>query len=135
MTVTLVARWCCGEAVGMGTAAALTDEVRSALDRSDSDQLNPSPERRERELVLLPKGSLLLPYDDDKPRPLAVGGQAKVTEALPAVFPFPALTSRNALAPKLIRRAKGVVGVDKGVTSPSSTALSSMPGEPDPELE
>jgi len=107
---------------------ALIDEVLSALDLSDSDQLKPSPERRGSELEVLL-------CDDDKPRPLVVGEEAEMTEALPGVFPFPDLTSRKALAPKLIRRAKGVVGVDMGVASPSSTALSSMAGEPDPELE
>ncbi len=114
---------------------ALIDEVLSALDLSDSDQLKPSPERRGSELEVLLKGSFVLLCDDDKPRPLVVGEEAEMTEALPGVFPFPDLTSRKALAPKLIRRAKGVVGVDMGVASPSSTALSSMAGEPDPELE
>lgn len=84
---------------------------------------------------MLLRGTSVLLCDDDKPRPLAVGEEAEVTEALPAVFPFTPLTSRNAFAPKLIRRAKGVVGVDMGVPSVSSTALSSMLGEPDPELE
>ncbi len=111
------------------------DEVRSARERSDSDQLKPSPARREYELEVLLTGSSVLLCDDDKPPPLAVGEEAEVMEALPAVFPFPALTSRNALAPKLIRRAKGVVGVVMGVASESSTAVSSMVGEPDPELE
>ena len=87
-----------------------------------------------------------VPDDEDKPRPLAVGEDATAdekTEDLPELlFPFPLLfppdlTSRSALAPKLIRRANGVVGVDMGVVlgaSPSSTALSSMMlGEPEPD--
>ena len=132
--MTLVARWCCGAVVWAAIGDVPMDEVRSARERSDSDQLKPSPERRELELDVLLTGSSVLLCDDDKPRPLAVGEEAEVMEALPAVFPFPPLTSRSALAPKLIRRANGVVGVDMGV-SVSSTALSSMLGEPDPELE
>lgn len=60
----------------------------------------------------------------------------KGTDALPLKLPLPALTSRSALAPKLIRLANGVVGVLLGL-SPSSIALSStlVPGEPDPLVE
>lgn len=40
-------------------------------------------------------------------------------------FPVPVLTSRRALAPKLIRRANGELGVG-GAASPSSIAFSSI---------
>lgn len=54
-------------------------------------------------------------YEQDKPRPLfAVGGVFALEEmvALPLAGPFPVLDliSRIALAPKLIRRANGLVG-------------------------
>jgi hypothetical protein len=74
--------------------------------------------------------------EHDKPRPLAVGGvlaTALETEGLPLAFGLPeppALTSRKALAPKLMRRANGVVGTlaPEGVSS--SKGLSST----EPEL-
>lgn len=142
MTATLAAR-CCGAGAAWTGDDALMEDVRSALDLSDSDQLKPSPERSGGELDVFPIDGFLMLLcdcddedgDDDKPRPFAVGEDAGMTEALPGVFPFPDLASRNALAPKLIRRAKGVVGVDMGVASPSSTALSSMLWEPEFELE
>lgn len=45
---------------------------------------------------------------------------------IPLLFPFPAFTSRSALAPKLMRRANGDDGDSPRGTSPSSTAFSSM---------
>ena len=63
---------------------------------------------------------------DDKPRPLTDGALIEMAEDLPLAFPDPALTSRSARAPELIRRAKGELGeVDRGAASPSSMALSS----------
>ena len=58
---------------------------------------------------------------ENRPRPLIDGA-----EALLLALPFPALTSRRALAPKLMRRAKadGEVGDALGSASPSSTAFS-----------
>lgn len=60
---------------------------------------------------------------EDKPRPLTDG-----VEAVLLALPFPVLTSRRALAPKLIRRAKaeGEVGDAFGSASPSSMAFSLM---------
>lgn len=71
---------------------------------------------------------------EDKPRPLIDGA-----EALLLALPFPVLTSRSALAPKLIRRANadGEVGDVFGSASPSSIAFSLMEVEgelPLPEL-
>jgi hypothetical protein len=73
-------------------------------------------------------------YEQDKPRPLfAVGGAFALEEmvALPLAGPFPVLDliSRIALAPKLIRRANGLVGTLWA--SPSSKGDSSTV----PELE
>ena len=56
-------------------------------------------------------------------------------EALPLMFPVPVLTSRSALAPKLIRRANGEVGDPLNMASPSSTALSSIDVVGDVPLE
>ena len=72
---------------------------------------------------------------EDKPRPLTAGEDAGFVEALPLRLPLPALTSLRALAPKLIRRANGVAGVLAVLASPSSIALSSIPGEPELVLE
>jgi hypothetical protein len=76
-------------------------------------------------------------YEQDKPRPwLAVGGDfALETEGLPFAFPFPlvAFMLRIARAPKLMRRAKGVVGTLEVGASPSSNGLSST--VPEFELE
>jgi len=51
-----------------------------------------------------------------------------------ALVPDPARTSRSARAPKLIRLANGVVGLLSG-DSASSIAFSSIPVEPDVELD
>lgn len=71
--------------------------------------------------------------DEDKPRPFEVDGGAKdtvlSTEAAVPLLPFPACISRIALAPKLMRRAKGDVG-GFAEESPSSNGLSST----EPEL-
>ena len=58
-----------------------------------------------------------------------------MVEVLPlALFPLPVRTSRSALAPKLIRRANGVAGVEGGAEpSPSSMTFSSKVGEPERE--
>ena len=58
---------------------------------------------------------------EDKPRPLTDGAEAVVL-----ALPFPVLTSRSALAPKLMRRANadGEVGDALGSASPSSMAFS-----------
>ena len=63
------------------------------------------------------------------------GGEgADVTEDLPLkLLSDPDFTSRNALAPKLSRRANGVVGAVLGAASPSSMAFSSIEGDPEPE--
>ena len=106
-------------------------DVLSALDRSASDQLKPSPERRISLSDVVPEGGFVL-VNDDRPRPLVVGEEARV-EALPLALPLPALTSRKARAPKLIRRPKGVMG--EVTASPSSMAFSSTPMEPELELE
>lgn len=63
---------------------------------------------------------------EDKPCPFTDGALVEMVEDLPLAFPDPALTSRSARAPELIRRAKGECGeVEKGAASPSSIAFSS----------
>lgn len=106
-------------------------DVLSARFLTASDQLKPSPERRISLSDRVLKGNYVL-VNDDRPRPLAVGEEARV-EALPLAIPLPALTSRKARAPKLIRRPNGVAG--EVTASPSSMALSSIPKEPELELE
>lgn len=56
-------------------------------------------------------------------------------ETIPLWFPFPAFTSRSALAPKLMRRANGDDGDSPKAASPSSIALSSMEADGDVPLE
>jgi hypothetical protein len=125
-------------AAALEAAPAVFSTVVSARDLSCSDQLKPSPERREdmsdiilgERLVLL----VLALVDEDKPRPLAVGEETKV-EALPlAVLPFPARTSLSALAPKLMRRTKGEAGGGP-VASPSSMTFSSSVAVPVEDVE
>src|SRR5579862_3907492 len=119
--------------------------VLSARDLSCSDQLKPSPERREdmsdfilaERLALLVLALALASVDEDKPRPLEVGGETKVEEALPLaaalLFP-PARTSLSALAPKLMRRTKGEAGGGPAA-SPSSMTFSSSVAVPMDDVE
>ena len=69
------------------------------------------------------------------PRPATLGEEPESLEDLPLRVPGPPLTSRSAFAPKLIRRAKGVVGELLAGASPSSMALSSAPGDAEAVLE
>jgi hypothetical protein len=119
--------------------------VLSARDLSCSDQLKPSPERREdmsdfilgERLALLVLALVVLALasvDEDKPRPLEVGEETKV-EALPlAALLFPARTSLSALAPKLMRRTKGEAGGGPAA-SPSSMTFSSSVAVPMDDVE
>lgn len=77
----------------------------------------------------------MLVWLEDKPRPLTDGEEAECMEALPLPFPEPVFTSRSALAPKLIRRAKAVVGDPFDRASPSSIAFSSMEMDGEVPLE
>ena len=122
---------------GFEAAAEDFSTVLSARDLSCSDQLKPSPERREdmsdftlgERLALLVLA--LVSVDEDKPRPLEVGEETKV-EALPlAALLLPARTSLSALAPKLMRRTKGEAG--GGPASPSSMTFSSSVAVPTEE--
>ncbi|KAI9772254.1 MAG: hypothetical protein M1840_001003 [Geoglossum simile] len=129
-------------AFGTAPEAGVEDfsTVFSARDLSCSDQLKPSPERREdmSDFILGERLALLAlalaSVDEDKPRPLEVGGETKV-EALPlAALLFPARTSLSALAPKLMRRAKGEAGGGP-VASPSSMTFSSSVTVPMDDVE
>ncbi|KAI9814088.1 MAG: hypothetical protein M1832_005976 [Thelocarpon impressellum] len=145
MVAALWARWCAGGDGADGRAAeeaAATDELRSAREISDSDQLKPSPvAARGGALEDLAKWGGRLGLVLEGPRPLTVGpdGGAAGLEALPLpLLPFPARTSRRARAPKLMRRAKGVVGTEADVgaaPSPSSMTFSSTAGGPEPALD
>ena len=129
----LAARWCSrGLAPEPGaTGLVAFDADLSALDLSPSDQLKPSPERCEE---LLDAFLEFPPTDEDRFCPL-VEEETELIGALPFVFPGPPLTSHKARAPKLILRANGDDGDVLGAASPSSMALSSMDGEPEPPLE
>ena len=109
----------------------VVDADLSALDLSPSDQLKPSPERCEELLDAF----LETPPREDKSRPLADDEETELMGALPFTFPAPPLTSQRARAPKLILRANGDEGVVLGAASPSSIALSSTHGEPEPPLD
>ena len=105
----------------------------SALDRSWSDQLKPSPEHCDTLLDTLLEDSAVLARLEGKPRPATDGEEGKFVEFLPLPIPDPVLTSLSAFAPKLILRANGEPGEVFGAASPSSTAFSSI--EPEPLLE
>ncbi|KAH0541934.1 hypothetical protein FGG08_003654 [Glutinoglossum americanum] len=130
---------CRALAAALETALEDFSTLLSARDLSCSDQLKPSPERREdmsdfilgERLVLL----VLALADEDKPRPLAVGEETKV-EALPlAALPFPARTSLSAFAPKLMRRAKGEAGGGPAASPSSMTFSSSVVAVPMEDVE
>ena len=130
----LAALWCSrGLVPGPGAVGlVVVDADLSALDLSPSDQLKPSPERCEE---LLDTFLEFPPEDEDKSRRLADEKETELIGALPLTFPDPPLTSHRARAPKLILRANGDDGAVFGAASPSSMALSSMDGEPEPPLE
>lgn len=134
--------------IGLG-AFALRDEARSARDRSESDQLKPSPAERNGNTLdvrLQVKGADSSDgVDEAKARvrglvlEVMAVGQLEAMGALPlmaSAFPLaaPVRTSRSTRAPMLMRRAKGEAGAVTG-PSPSSMTLSSRPAEPVPALE
>ena len=76
------------------------------------------------------------PGTEDKPRALVGLEEVVLMGALPLKLPAPPpLTSRIALAPKLMRRANGDEGGGLDASPLSSMALSSEPGEPEPLLD
>ena len=114
--------------------------ARSARDRRASDQLKPSPSRRD--ALDLPSGGeaeVLAAGDRAEAGPAAEAeGRGPATEGPDPreVLPFPVLparASRSACAPKDIRRPKGELGVALGGDpSASSATASSAVGGLDP---
>lgn len=113
----------------------MIDEDRSARDLICSDQLKPSPENLSRTVSYIASKSLIFLQIKNKRRSLLERDESGLLETVPLKFPVPVFTSRSALAPKLIRRAKGEDGDSFGAASPSSTALSSMEADGDVLLE